>query len=525
MDYRDKYIKYKKKYLELKNIQAGGGMKFNISFEDGMQMYKKTIETSQSLEKVYENFWTNIYYNDAYVFYKNAVEYYKNIHNNKFHNFFSSVINKKLYTGSCQHIDVNMRKEFSNKDKIKKIDLDDLCNLSVQVINTLDSVFTVCPTLPFNITTYRIETREKNDDFLKLKKGDYYKNLGYMSTTINPWYLNSKDIIRKDKKINIVMTIYLPSNTQCYYMIYPFGIYYDKQIKKNIGAQEHEIFMGRNNIFKVLETKLIDSYFFIKLLIVHQMIPNNTNMVETNSKNMATEQSYFNRKEYKQLNKNNYTVLESNAKDFIMENTKTNIYEDYKTINVNKSIKDIGLFYGILSRIDNKTIQEWTTNKPIFDEKKYSYIPEKEFEKNFNNIYNDFIPYVSSMKKKKNMYINVSMRYKQNNELYIDILTKLKLDKKIQIIKPLFVAEYLTHSVLSDSIEYITTNQDENMLYTNKIDTNFPLVIIIKYKQTIDYIPLYSDVGFTFYITELNIEKIDKIFITDTIFYYYVEAS
>jgi hypothetical protein len=117
------------------------------------------------------------------------------------------------------------------------------------------------------------------------------------------------------------------------------------------------------------------------------------------------------------------------------------------------------------------------------------------------------------------------MRYKQNNELYIDILTKLKLDKKIQIIKPLFVAEYLTHSVLSDSIEYITTNQDENMLYTNKIDTNFPLVIIIKYKQTIDYIPLYSDVGFTFYITELNIEKIDKIFITDTIFYYYVEAS
>jgi hypothetical protein len=84
MDYRDKYIKYKKKYLELKNIQAGGGMKFNISFEDGMQIYKKIIETSQSLEKVYENFWTNIYYNDAYVFYKNAVEYYKNIHNNKF---------------------------------------------------------------------------------------------------------------------------------------------------------------------------------------------------------------------------------------------------------------------------------------------------------------------------------------------------------------------------------------------------------------------------------------------------------
>jgi hypothetical protein len=129
------------------------------------------------------------------------------------------------------------------------------------------------------------------------------------------------------------------------------------------------------------------------------------------------------------------------------------------------------------------------------------------------------------MKKKKNMYINVSIRYKQNNESYIDILNNLKLDKKIQIIKPLFVAEYLTHSVLSDSIEYITTNQDENMLSTNKIDTNFPIVIIIKYKQTIDYIPLYSDVGFTFYITELNIEKIDKIFITDTIFYYYVEAS
>ena len=72
------------------------------------------------LEKVYDQFWKNIYYNDAYVFYKNAIEYYKNVHNNNMHGAFSIFINKKLYTGSCQYIKKTRRRDFS--DHLPKID-------------------------------------------------------------------------------------------------------------------------------------------------------------------------------------------------------------------------------------------------------------------------------------------------------------------------------------------------------------------------------------------------------------------
>jgi len=96
------------------------------------------------------------HYNDAYVFYKNAIDYYKNVQNNKFHNFFSARINKKLYTGSCQYIDKEFRTDFANNQNIK-IDLDDLCELSVQTINILDSVLRICPKIPFNLNVYRSE--------------------------------------------------------------------------------------------------------------------------------------------------------------------------------------------------------------------------------------------------------------------------------------------------------------------------------------------------------------------------------
>ena len=89
---------------------------------------------TNDLEKIYELFWKNVYYNDAYIFYKNAIEYYKNIQNNKFYSFFSGTINKKLYTDRCQYIDESQRTDFSNNTEVKKIDIDDLCDLSVRVI-------------------------------------------------------------------------------------------------------------------------------------------------------------------------------------------------------------------------------------------------------------------------------------------------------------------------------------------------------------------------------------------------------
>lgn len=53
------------------------------------------------------------------------------------------MINKKLITGSCQFIEKNNRKEFASNELVNKIDLDDLCNVSVQVINNLNTVFLI----------------------------------------------------------------------------------------------------------------------------------------------------------------------------------------------------------------------------------------------------------------------------------------------------------------------------------------------------------------------------------------------
>ena len=116
-----------------------------------LYIFSDIVKLSHNLEKTYENFWLNVYYNDAYVFYKNAIEYYKNSQNNKYHNGFSKIINTKLYTGKCQFIENKKRQDFINNDNIEKIDLDDLCDLSSQVINILDSVFMKCPSIPDNI--------------------------------------------------------------------------------------------------------------------------------------------------------------------------------------------------------------------------------------------------------------------------------------------------------------------------------------------------------------------------------------
>ena len=516
MSYQNNYITKKTEYLELKNNQMGG----DIDFKNSINIYKKVIDLSKHLEQIYDNFWKNIYYNDAYVFYKNAIEYYKNIQNSKFHDFFSGIINKKLYTGSCQYINEKSRTEFSCcNEKIKKIDLDDLCNLSVQVINILDTVFMNCPNIPYNLIVYRHETRNDNDNFFSLKKGDYYKNLGYISTSINPWYLFLKDLYSKKNKINIVMTLYIPHNAKGYYMSHPFGIYYDSSINKNIGLQEYEILLARNNIFEVLETKKIDNYFFIKLIMRHHMIPKlHIESIETKD----VPQSYFTKNEYKKINKRDYVELYTNIKDFEKDNVKINIYKSYKLLNKNKKLfDDYQLFYDQMCMINNIDIQEWLNKKPKYNKKKYNSI----FEDDFDIVYTKFMNYIPLMKKKKNIYINLSIIYKINNELYINIIKNLDTKKNINIKNPLFIDESLTNSVFSYASSFITVGEDKNMLMTNKVDTRYPIIIIIKYISICKYIPLFSDIGFTFNINELKIEKVNKIYITGDVFYYFIEAS
>ena len=236
----DSYLYNKKLYTEMDRSEQYGGA-LDTSLNRGVEIYKKVLIKTSELEKIYESFWTNVYYNDAYVFYKNAIEFYKNIQNNKMHSFFSGRINKKLYDGSCQYIDAAYRTEFSNNPMVHRIDIDDLCALSVQVINILDMVFSICPKIPQHMVVYRSEHRDRTDGIFGLKKGDMYKSLGYNCTTINPFYGFYKSFRVDRNKLSIRMTIYLPPNTCGYYMIHPFGIIPVRMCKKHIYQRSFNI--------------------------------------------------------------------------------------------------------------------------------------------------------------------------------------------------------------------------------------------------------------------------------------------
>ena len=517
--YKTNYLIYKTKYLALKNSQIGGS-NTEINLDKSVEIYKKVIETTDKLEKTYEQFWKNIYYNDAFVFYKNAIEYYKNIQNNKFHNFFSSMINKKLYTGSCQYIENKDRKDFTNDENVKKIDLDDLCNLSVQVINNLDGVFFNCPKIPYNLTIYRSEIREDTDEIFRLKKGNYYKSLGYMSTSLNPWYLFHKIGIlwKKKNERPVIITLHIPQDSMGYYMNHPFGIYFDKLNNKNVGLQEYEILLPRGNIFEVIETTTINDCFFIKLLLRCQIIPKH-HIISMEMEDLP--QKVLTKKEYKKLDKSKYIEHKTNIKDFVIDKTKINIYKEYQKINKNKMLIEYDRFlFEKIYMIKNIDLLKWLNKKPKYDVKKYDFIPEKEFAE----VYQKFMDLVPLMKIAKNVYINVNIIYKENNELYNNIIDNLQVNKTIKIKKPIVIEKSLSGSIFADTSSFITNGNDKKIIATNKIDKTYPMMIIIKYKKNVKYIPLKSDNGFTFDITKLQLKKIEKRNITNDVFYYFIEA-
>jgi hypothetical protein len=475
--------------------------------------------TAESLEAAYNTFWTNIYYNDSYVFYKNAIEYYKNVHNSKFHAFFSGVINKKLFTGQCQFIESKRRTDFANNENIGKIDLDDLCNLSVQVINNLDGVFFNCPRVPFDLTVYRMEKRKNNDAIFKLKKGNYYKSLGYMSTSINPWYVYSKGDPPKKNKMYVVMTIFVPQTSMGYYMNHPFGVYRDKLLNKNIGLQEYEVLLPRSSIILVLTTKIIDDYFFIELLLKQQIIPTQ-HIVSIESKELPP--IILTKKEYEKLEKDKYIELKTKTKVFKKDNIKMDIYKEYKKISKNKKRIDYDRFLFDLTELDNVDLLEWTQKKPKYNAKKYSSIPENKFD----DTYKKFMDLIPLIKTTHSVYINVCLWYKheKHNSLYNNIINNLQVKKVIKIKNPIAIEMSLSGAIFADTSNIVTSGVDKRILATNKTDKSYTMMIIIKYKKNVQYIPLNSDYGFTFGVTEIKITKVEKKNITNDVFYYLVEA-
>lgn len=305
-------------------------------------------------------------------------------------------------------------------------------------------------------------------------------------------------------------------------MTHPFGIYYDKAIDHNVGIQEHEILLPRRNIFEVIDHYSTSNCFFISLLLRHQMIPQH-HMISTESKDVPEQ--FFNKSEYKKMDRSTYIDLKTKISDFEKDNQMTNIYKGYMMINTDiKRIDYDNQFYRKIYDIASIDLISWLDGKPKYDILKYASIPEKEFDET----YKKFIDLIPLMKRSRNLYINVSIIYKQSNELYNEIYRNIqmnRINRVIRIKKPLIVEKSISYSVFSDAVNFMTNGMDRNMLATNRIDIDYPMMILIRYKNRIRYIPLNSDYGFVFEIKRLKINKVEKKHITNNVYYYLVSAS
>ena len=296
------------------------------------EIYQTIIRTEKNMENHYDKFWINIYYNDAYVYFKHAINFYKNTQNRKYHSFFSNIINAKLYDGKFKYINKSDRKDWYDKNVTYDIpDLDDIYRVSIQTINLLDQIFDICPKLPTDIITYRFENRT-NNNIPKFKKGLLYKSFGYMSTTIMPYYLNELFFVLRNRKnlegtIKIIFIIYIPESSKGYYMNNPYGSYNDQSLDKTIGAQEHEILLPRENVYEIMEIDNRDKVKFICMRLYAQA----KRLSEITEEN--TEKTIMNTIITKnELKMENCDLMKEMNVEPIKTNYQMKIYEEYEKI-------------------------------------------------------------------------------------------------------------------------------------------------------------------------------------------------
>jgi hypothetical protein len=375
-----------------------------------MDIVKKFLKTSIELEAHYHKFWSKIFHNDAYVFIKNAIEFYKNIQNNKKRDVYSRVINKRLYTGKCTVVSPNTLNSFNNKNRMSS---DELCNLTIQIINILDYVFEICPRLPMDTTVFRYFKLHNDDLLLSLQQGDFYRDLGIGGSTINPYYMFSRGSALVDSESGenkkpekeVYLTTILSKGARCYYTNIPW--HYNSTNYQN----EFEIVLPRDCVYFIKSKQEFMGKVFITFELVQQ-IPPKERPIE------STEEFLPVRK----LDKNEFTYWKPSKEKRDENNWIMKIYkeeyelwnklpQDQKYATYNSELVSIRpkkiWFYTLYN--DDKNFMDLLKNKmniklilhenyQIYTNDKYLYLPkklsdeycEKYFTKNGNNVRNKF---------------------------------------------------------------------------------------------------------------------------------------
>jgi hypothetical protein len=527
------YFENKKIYLEL----ATCNKKYNniaiMSGGNGKMELSDIILNEFILDAVYEKFWKNIYYNDAYVYYKNAILFMKNTQNHKYHSFFSNIINKHLYTKEFPRDEINNTKDWINCCDEDEYDItaltQDLLNLSLLTIKIMDEIFDICPKIPNDIIVYRFETRPY-DNIPNFEKNKLFNSLGYLSTTIMPYYMTSKYFFLNTKKIKkntirIEYIIHIPKNSRGYYINMPYGPYRDISQDLIIGSQEHEIFLPRNNIYIINDVKKEKDIIFVSMALYAEpkIIRKSGNygdaIIEKNDLQIKKYNLMDEKKSIKIKKNRRYRIYSELSKLFKNDYEHTMLDEITQAKRITKyNISDI--------------VQWKTTTK--YDPIKYAISKENLWYELLNWWLSKQI--ISS--KLSKIFISVDMIYRgqtrptiHDNACYSIVINSI-INKNdiIKLYYPILFNTKFDSTMYGQDIlilkkKYESSNDDvRDNIY--QIDDSYPRFIIIEINanDNIKWIQLPYEYGLAIDYN-IRIEKINKINIYDKVYGYYIMAN
>lgn len=472
---------------------------------DPYEIYAEVWKISNKMKNQYDEFWRRIYYDDSFVFYKHALMYYLKLQNGKYHNAFGRIMNKVLYQGHCNILSIETKQDFTSDDISLTLPTSDiLCDLSYQIINILDRMFRICPPVPFNVIVYRYEYREHNDQILQIKKGDFYYNRGFMSTTINPWYTFSKSMVMSsDENIFVSFTILIPQYSKGCYVNTSTWLSYKKS-DLLIRGDQSELILPRNCLFEILSIKKIGTIVMIEMILRYQDFSEDDKVI-------------FTKKEVEHLEFIKSDLKTFDARFRKIRNVLLNLYQSYEP-----PVDYYPTFYDE-ETIKKDEISDWIIAEPDY---KNINLPREDV----NYLYKGFLNNIRNM-----ITVNDTVIYLMTDWFSQKWLTEkinntlIKSEKSIQISYPLIFDLKLDASAYANPLFFVYEGDNSDRTIHDqylKMNEKYPLFIITKLRvNKMEYIPLGLGRGFTIDIDKINILKCQKWFLSDYFFFYTCTSS
>jgi len=490
-----------------------------------INLIRKTYLTHELLNMYFLQFWKNIFFNDAYILYKEAITFYKNNQNGNFHGGFGFILNEYLFKGTCQYVE-NIRKKHFNTNSNIKTTSEDLCNLAINVVNILDQVYEIVPKTPFPIIAYRVEQRPLNDDIFKMKKGDIYKSLTYLMTSIYPLHIfdSSHYIGEENKNIKINFILLIPTGSKTYYLHNPFFFLWDNDVfnksiigDKIIAHQENELVIARGGFWKILnKTKIDDS----NVVYIMQLIAQPVNEKLELDKQKLSKVIYTNN-DFKELNidYNDSSLLKKFSSEINTKIKLIKLNQKYAKIEKKYDGKESNLVWNIREEIEKKHKLKMLLNI---------------IKKKYPDFYNEFPKVEFNKGKLIQIYISPSFSYYWNfidKKYEIDGAMSIYLldyDKNVMDVREEYYFQdftgkeiYKTNTKISDK-KQVTKHLFEHC-------NNIPLFFIVNLKlerkiEVYDMFP-YKKINDPFkdYLLigkyKLDIDKLDKVYLSDKRYY------